>query len=304
MKRPQRLTSKKLTFESLEFRNLLSADSVVTFNEVMYNPASGNQTLEWVELHNQTSIDVDLSDWKISDAVEFQFAAGTTIVAGGYLVVAADATALQAATGYSEAVGSYTGSLSNGGESIALLDRNDRLMDQLDYDDEGDWPVAPDGSGATLAKRDPHFATASFNSWQASSTVGGTPGVANASSLDGTLVTTTLIADGSAAKTFVPIDDSLGASWTGGGEPFNDSSWITGTTAVGFDTEATYDSLIGLDLETAMQGVNAGAYIRVPFDVNDPNAISELTLDARYDDGFVAYLNGVEIARRNAPTVI
>ena len=267
----------------------------------MYNPAGDNQPLEWIELHNQTSIDVDLSDWKISDAVNYQFATGTTIAAGSYLVVAADASALQAATGFSSAIGSYTGNLSNGGESIVLLDHNNRLMDQLDYDDEGDWPIAPDGSGATLAKRSPHLATASFNSWQASPNVGGTPGAANSFSVGDTLVTATLLDDGAPAKAFIPTNNDLGASWTGGGEPFDDSSWVAGTTGIGFDTETTYDSLIDLDL-TAMQGVNPGSYIRIPFDVNDPSAISELTLDMRYDDGFVAYLNGVEIAKRNSPT--
>ncbi len=52
------------------------------------------------------------------------------------------------------------------------------------------------------------------------------------------------------------------------------------------------------DIESAMLGVNASAFIRTPFQVTEtPEA---LTLKIRYDDGFVAYLNGVEVARRNA----
>src|SRR5687768_2953623 len=53
-----------------------------------------------------------------------------------------------------------------------------------------------------------------------------------------------------------------------------------------------------------MHGVNASAYLRVPF-AYDASAISggpaSLTLGVKYDDGFVAYLNGTEVARRNAP---
>ena len=33
----------------------------------------------------------------------------------------------------------------------------------------------------------------------------------------------------------------------------------------------------------------------------NPSAFDALLLNMRYDDGFVAYLNGVEVARRNAP---
>ena len=39
----------------------------------------------------------------------------------------------------------------------------------------------------------------------------------------------------------------------------------------------------------------------MPFSVADPSAYESLTLEVGYDDGFVAYLNGTEVARRNAP---
>lgn len=55
------------------------------------------------------------------------------------------------------------------------------------------------------------------------------------------------------------------------------------------------------DLATAMRGVNASAYIRIPFVVSDPSALTYLTLRMRYDDGFLAYLNGEAVAGRNQP---
>jgi len=58
---------------------------------------------------------------------------------------------------------------------------------------------------------------------------------------------------------------------------------------------------IQTDLEGQMLNVNSSAYLRLPFTVADPANYESLTLRMRYDDGFVAYLNGVEIARRNAP---
>ena len=45
-------------FELLEPRRML--DSGVVFNEIMYHPTGDGATLEWVELHNQLAIDVDV----------------------------------------------------------------------------------------------------------------------------------------------------------------------------------------------------------------------------------------------------
>lgn len=61
--------------------------------------------------------------------------------------------------------------------------------------------------------------------------------------------------------------------------------------------------LIATDVQTQMVGRASSAYIRLPFDVGDPAVFSSLTLRTKYDDGFVAYLNGTEVARRNAPTL-
>ncbi len=62
-----------------------------------------------------------------------------------------------------------------------------------------------------------------------------------------------------------------------------------------------YASLIRTDTRAAMQGSNATVYLRVPFVVENPQLLSRLALRMRYDDGFVAWLNGQEILRRNAP---
>jgi hypothetical protein len=62
--------------------------------------------------------------------------------------------------------------------------------------------------------------------------------------------------------------------------------------------------LINSDIASQMRGSNATVYVRVPFQVANPSATDLLKLRVRYDDGFVAYLNGVEVTRRNAPTTI
>lgn len=51
-----------------------------------------------------------------------------------------------------------------------------------------------------------------------------------------------------------------------------------------------------------MQNGYLSLFTRTSFIVTNKAAITQLTLAADYDDGFVAYLNGVEVARRNLPT--
>lgn len=52
---------------------------------------------------------------------------------------------------------------------------------------------------------------------------------------------------------------------------------------------------------TNMAGDHLSLYIRRPFVIASTTAVTHLTLAADYDDGFVAYLNGQEVARRNMP---
>ncbi len=62
-----------------------------------------------------------------------------------------------------------------------------------------------------------------------------------------------------------------------------------------------YLSEVNKNVETTMRNVSSSAYIRYRFSVADPSTLATLSLPIKYDDGFVAYLNGTEVARRNAP---
>ncbi len=117
---------------------------------------------------------------------------------------------------------------------------------------------------------------------------------------------TTVLLDAHApVRAIVPIDDSLGTTWTMG--VFDDSTWQSGSTGVGYDRSG-FQPLIGLNvlgqIDADGDGINANnsLYARIPFTVGtDLASFTELTLRMKYDDGFVAYLNGVEILRVNSP---
>ena len=108
-----------------------------------------------------------------------------------------------------------------------------------------------------------------------------------------------LVEAGAPARALVPADSSVDASWRNVG--FSDAGWVAGTTGLGYDENPDYLEFIGLNVITPMNDVNTTAYLRVPFTVAQAGGFSGLVLRMMYDDGFIAYVNGTEIARRNAP---
>ena len=73
-----------------------------------------------------------------------------------------------------------------------------------------------------------------------------------------------------------------------------------GTNAVGVLASA----FVKTDISLQMSNKNASAYIRIPFRVDEPSSLAFLSLRLRYDDGFVAYINGDAVARVNAPDTL
>ena len=57
---------------------------------------------------------------------------------------------------------------------------------------------------------------------------------------------------------------------------------------------------IGTDVGDLMLENNASIYVRFPFNVANIDEVDELTLTVDYDDGYIAFINGQEVARANA----
>lgn len=208
-----------------------TVDSVVVFNEINYNPAGASEDGEWIELHNQMAVNVDLSHWRISGGIDYAFPAGTVIPGKGFLVVAKN----PAASGVTGALGPWRGSLDNDGETIRLRDINDRVLDVLSYGDRGKWPIGADGSGATLAKQWGDLSSNRPESWRASSELGGTPGREN-------------FPPPPAPVSHGFINRHDGWKYFGGGRPqgdwtavaFDDAAWATGDAGFKFGDTRVY----------------------------------------------------------------
>lgn len=197
-------------------------DAVVTFHEVNYHPP-GSQDAEWLELHNQMAVDIDLSGWSLTDGIGFTFPPGTVIAGGGFLVVA-KLPGHPSLAGVAGVLGPWQGNLSNGGETIDLRSRSGRLMDRLSYGDSGEWPVAADGAGATLAKRRAGTTAADSANWRASAQAGGTPGAANFPAADQPVLH--LLANADSLWRYHDGPASPAADWMD--SPFDDSAWWEG----------------------------------------------------------------------------
>ncbi len=220
---------------------------------------------DWIEIHNADASEVNLEGWFLTDnpknLTKWEFPA-VTLGAGDYLVVFASGKDRRDPAG--ELHTNFK--LSGDGEYLAL--------------------VASDGVSVTSE----YFPTFPIQA----------PDISYG--LSGVRTERVLLAQGSPARVKVPLNDRLegrpaidmSRPWVQ--EDFDDSTWTAGTTGVGFG----YNTLIGTDV-SAMYNVNETVYIRIPFVVDDLEEIRGLTLRAWFDDGIIAYINGHEVARYNAP---
>ena len=111
-----------------------------------------------------------------------------------------------------------------------------------------------------------------------------------------------LVDPGAGAKVLIPAEADAALEWTGRG--FDDTGWLAGEIGLGYDRRSTPvfgADVIRMNLEERMYRVNSSAYIRIPFEVEDASSVTNLRLRMKFDDGFVAYLNGTEAVRANAP---
>jgi hypothetical protein len=122
------------------------------------------------------------------------------------------------------------------------------------------------------------------------------------------LIEIPLVTAGSSASALVPSSGSLGSGWLQASfvEGARGESWKVGSNGVGYESGSGYESVIKINVGAEMTGAggNNSVYVRLPFTIPDQATLGSfdgLTLKMLYDDGFVAYLNGVKVAEANAP---
>lgn len=137
--------------------------------EVMYHPPDATaqeagytdqDDFEFVRLLNTGTAPVDLRGLRFTVGIDFNFEGGpvTILNPGASVLVVSKLEAFRLRYGPALAArvaGQYSGNLSNSGERLRLEDSGGTLIEEFTYDDAAPWPVAADGTGASLLLRDP-----------------------------------------------------------------------------------------------------------------------------------------------------
>ena len=113
--------------------------------------------------------------------------------------------------------------------------------------------------------------------------------------LESSALTTSVIARGSDWRYWDEGGD-LGTSWRG---VFDDAAWATGAGPLGYG-ESYVETTVGFGPSSSSKYITT--YFRRTFTIDDPADVTGIAAEVMYDDGFVVYLNGVEIQRAAMPT--
>ncbi len=283
----RKLADRRLGLECLESRRLLAANLLIT--EFMADnddnvalgrvdrdfgkpdPLEDGSTPDWIEIHNAGDEAINLQGYHLTDDADelsqWQFP-GIVLEPDGYLLVFA--------TG--------DGSTDEPYDSFGNLHTNFGLSRRGDYL----ALVAPDAS--TIVSE---LSTQQRNFPPQASDV--SYGLAQA---------VQLITPQSDATYWVPQNGELGQRWT---LPEFDpvaNGFSAGQASLGYETRPDDRTNFLGQFETELPESTQAAFVRMEFDVPDQANISTLLLNLRYDNGFVAYINGVEVARDNVPDVV
>jgi len=158
---------------------------VLVINEIMYDPFIEGEAFspqsEYVELYNNSSLNIHLNGWSISDAdsadKKIISARNAFVAPGGYFVIAADSNHFQF-FGESEnslILGSKFPRLNNDGDEIYLYSPSETLVDNVTIS-----PSIAGGRGIAAERIDPLSDSQSKSNWLSSVEIlGGTPGKSN-----------------------------------------------------------------------------------------------------------------------------
>lgn len=215
----------------------------VTISEIMCHPPNLTNIIngitsvtddsldEFIELYNISSHAVDLSGWQLKGDASFAFANGTTLAAGGYLLlvsfdplVTADIDAFRTFHGLSNGAalyGPYSDKLPNSTAHLELtypmlIDgyTNDVTVDKVEYRDDSSWPGKADGKGSSLSRTSSNVIGNNAANWTSKTP---TPGSANPGAINNAVISTASVLPGGVVNS--TYMDSFVA--TGGTPPYS-----------------------------------------------------------------------------------
>lgn len=154
------LTSPTAIFPIFQRKEDSPSTKFIKINEVSIYQDSSSLSEDWIELHNTSGDQQDLSGWHIttSDDEEFTFPEGSTIGAHGYLVLSRDIELFQGVYNISNdlLVSTDMGfGFSKKEDFIQLFDTSFQFVDSLRYNIKNDFEVLKDVDSKNLERENP-----------------------------------------------------------------------------------------------------------------------------------------------------
>ena len=278
--------------------------SALVITEIHYYP-SGNddpaETLEFIEIRNNTSHAADLSGYHFASGVRFAFPENFLLAGWEHIVVCADVDRFRQQYGIENAIGNFEGRLNNSGERLQLANRAGSIVSEVDYDDKDPWPTEADGTGYTIVALQSLLDVGDPSNWTFSGQPGGTPGIEN---FPPPQERRELVFPGTGPESvwsFRPGWNSLTEEVEEFSEPvsawfaedFDDSLWATGETPIGIGE----DEIVTLLPDAPGKYKSFAARKRFTITQEQHDRAESFLMEIGMDDGAVFYLNGQEAAR-------
>lgn len=125
----------------------------LVINEVHYDSDPKTEFVEFVELLNTNDTALDISGYRFSGGIDYQFPAGTILPPTGYILVAENPTSLMntfPVVPDDVPVLQYAGGLDSDGDTLVLETPTGLEVDRVEFKDEFPWPISPDGDGDSM----------------------------------------------------------------------------------------------------------------------------------------------------------
>ncbi|GAG92861.1 unnamed protein product, partial [marine sediment metagenome] len=120
---------------------------------------------------------LDIGGLRFIDGIEFEFPPETELGPEEFIVLASSNAYFYSRYDFMT-FGEYKGKLDNNGEWLVMVTNTNDTISAIRYNDGGDWPASPDGTGNSLVpvELNPVNDQNSPADWRASYEIGGSPG--------------------------------------------------------------------------------------------------------------------------------
>ncbi|MFH1049677.1 MAG: lamin tail domain-containing protein [bacterium] len=161
-------------------------DTNIVINEIMYNNDNNVDTEDWIELYNAGN-DIDISGWTLKDDNDshiFTIPENTILTKENYLILCRDTSKFSI---YHFSINERIGNFDFGfaeDDMVRLFDKDERLIDNVDYDYRKPWPTNSDGTGNSIELINTDYDNELAENWRSSIESNGTPGRRNSTLVD------------------------------------------------------------------------------------------------------------------------